>query len=109
MKNLSIHLAIMVVVTAIAGVVGTSPVNAQTALVFQVGTQAPPPSQPEHRWASPSHSAVWIPGHNELRDGRYSWVSGYYDYPPRPHSHWVAPQYPHTQTGYSYHPGHWSD
>lgn len=98
----------MVAVTMIAGLVTTTPVKAQ-AVVVQIGNQAPPPPQQDQRWASPYHSAVWVPGHNEWQDGHYSWVGGYYAYPPHKHSHWIAPQYPHNQAGYSYHPGHWSN
>jgi hypothetical protein len=109
MKNLSVQVLAMAAVTAIAGFITTTPAGAQ-AVVLQIGDQAPPPPQQDyHPWAKPYHSAVWIPGHNEWRDGQYVWVGGYYGYPPHKHSHWVAPSYPHNQSGYSYNPGHWSN
>jgi len=109
MKRTSIQLLAFTVVTAITGFAAATTVHAETALVIQIGNQAPPQPQQDHQWASPYHSAAWIPGHNEWQSGQYVWVGGYYAYPPRPHSHWVAPSYPHNQSGYSYHPGHWSN
>jgi len=110
MKRTSIQLLALAAVTAITGFV-TTPVNAQAAVVFHIGNQAPPPPQQDYQqWQRPYRTAVWIPGHNEWQDGHYTWVGGYYTYPPRRHSHWVGPQYPHnSQNGYSYHPGHWSN
>jgi hypothetical protein len=109
MKNISIKTLAFVVATGIAGLAGVMPASAQT-VVLQIGNQAPPPPRQDYnQWQSPSHSAVWIPGHNEWQNNQYIWVGGYYAYPPHPHSHWVAPRYPHNQSGYSYHPGHWSN
>lgn len=77
---------------------------------IHIGSQGPPQDREDYQqWQSPYQTAVWIPGHNEWRDGQYVWVGGYYGYPPHRHSHWVAPRYPHNQDGYSYHPGHWSN
>jgi len=102
------QVAVMAVITAFTVFGANIPANAQ-AVVIQIGNQAPPAPHPEHRWASPSHSAVWIPGHNEWQNGQYAWVGGYYAYPPHKNSHWVAPSYPHNHDGYSYRPGHWSN
>jgi len=110
MKNISIRTLAFATVTAIAGLATTTPVTADPSFTIHIGNQGPPRDREDYQqWQSPHQSAVWIPGHNEWQDGHYVWIGGYYGYPPRRHSHWVAPRYPHNQDGYSYRPGHWSN
>ena len=111
MKNISIRtLALTAVTVALLGLAGSSTVLADPSFTIHIGSQAPPQGRDDYQqWQSPDHTAVWIPGHNEWRDNQYVWVGGYYGYPPRRHSHWIAPRYPHNQDGYSYNPGHWSN
>jgi len=109
MNPISIRTLALTAVTALAGLAGTTPVAADPSVIIQIGAQAPPPAREDHRWARPYHTAVWIPGHNEWNGAGYVWVGGYYGYPPHRNSHWVAPTYPHTDSGYSYRPGHWSN
>jgi len=111
MKNLPIRtLALTVATIALLGLTGSGSVSADPSFSIHIGSQGPPRDREDYQpWQSPYHTAVWIPGHNEWRDGQYVWVGGYYGYPPHRHSHWVAPRYPHNEDGYSYHPGHWSN
>jgi hypothetical protein len=110
MKQPSIRTLALAAATVFSGLASTSPVSADPSVTIHIGSQAPPPPpQEDHQWARPYHTAVWIPGHNEWRDGQYVWVGGYYDYPPHRHSHWVSPSYSRHQDGYSYRPGHWSN
>ena len=111
MKNISIRTLVLTAATAaLLGLAGSSPVSADPSFSIHIGSQGPPRDREDYQpWQSPYHTAVWIPGHNEWRDGQYVWVGGYYGYPPHRHSHWVAPRYPHNEDGYSYHPGHWSN
>jgi hypothetical protein len=93
MKNISIRtLALTAATIALLGLAGSGPVSADPSLIIQVGSQGPPPPQQDYQqWQRPYQSAVWIPGHNEWRDGQYVWIGGYYGYPPHQHSHWVQP------------------
>jgi hypothetical protein len=110
MKNMSIRtLALTAATVALLGLAGNSSVLADSSFTIHIGTQAPPPPQEDHQWASPYHTAVWIPGYNEWSNGGYIWVAGYYGYPPHAGSHWVSARYSHQQDGYSYRPGHWSN
>ena len=110
MKIISIrNVALTAAAAAILGLAGTGVVSADPSFSVHIGAQAPPQPRDDPQWASPDHSAVWIPGHNEWRDGQYVWVGGYYGYPPHRQDHWVAARYPHNQDGYSYQPGHWSN
>jgi hypothetical protein len=111
MKSISIHtLALTAATVVLLGLAGSSTASADSLFTIHIGTQGPPPDRQDyHQWQSPDHTAVWIPGHNEWRDGQYVWVGGYYGYPPHRHNHWVAPSYPHNQDGYSYRPGHWAE
>jgi hypothetical protein len=102
-------LALAAATVALLGLAGSSPVSADPSFTIHIGSQGPPPDRQDYQqWQRPDRSAVWIPGHHEWRDNQYVWIGGYYDYPPRRHSHWVAPRYPHHGDD-SYRPGHWSD
>jgi hypothetical protein len=93
---------------ALAGLAGAALfVGANRASAVEVGIQVgspPPPVIVEHPWARPYPGAVWIAGHHEWVDGRWVWIGGYYDYPPRHGGYWVPAHYHH---GY-YRPGHWA-
>lgn len=82
---------------------------ADASLYISVGNQPPPPNRYEKRWAQPYETAIWIPGHNEWRGGRYVWVPGYYSYPPKGKKKWVDPRYRHAPDGYFYRPGYWGN
>jgi hypothetical protein len=110
MKSISMRTLALASATAVfLSLAGNSPVLADPAFTIQIGSQAPPPPREDHPWARPYHTAVWIAGHHEWRDGGYVWVDGYYAYPPHAGSHWVSPSYPHNQGVYSYRPGYWSN
>ena len=110
MKRLSIRTLLLAFTTVVLALAGATLVSADSSMVIQIGAQGPPPLQQDYQqWQKPYHSAVWIPGHNEWQNGQYVWVGGYYGYPPHRHSKWIAPSYPHNQSGYSYRPGHWSN
>lgn len=83
--------------------VGTTTASA-ASINIQVGTPPPPPRADYRAWNRPAPGAVWIAGHNEWRGGRWVWIGGYYDYPPRRGGYWVPARYHH---GY-YYPGHWA-
>jgi len=80
--------------------------HAAAAVSFNIHVGGPPPPDRVDygRWQRPYRNAVWIPGHNEWVDGRWVWIGGYYDYPPRPDAYWVPGHYKH---GY-WRPGHWA-
>ncbi len=111
MKKISIRTLVLTAATvALLGLAGSGSLSADPSFSIHIGSQRPPPDREDyHQWQSPDRTAVWIPGHNEWRDGRYVWIGGYYSYPPHRHNHWIAPRYTHGQDGYTYHPGYWSN
>jgi len=67
----------------------------------------PPPMIVERPGPRPSDLHVWIGGYHEYRGGRYVWVPGRWDRPPRPAAVWVPPHYDRLDRGYRYTPGYW--
>jgi hypothetical protein len=57
----------------------------------------------------PSSQHVWISGHWRWQDGRYSWVAGKWDVPPRPNLAWVEPRWDRKGNGYVLGGGYWQD
>jgi hypothetical protein len=94
----------MLAVVAFVALLVSSKQASAIDLNIQVGGPPPPPVVDYRPWAPPYPGAVWIAGHHEWRDGRWVWIGGYYDYPPRRGAHWVPAHY---HDGY-YRPGHWA-
>jgi hypothetical protein len=60
-----------------------------------------PPPPPEHRdWA-------WHAGYHRWDGGRYVWVPGVYEAPPRPHAHWEPGRWEHRGGNYVWVEGRW--
>ncbi len=114
MKRISVRISASLAAAIVSGLVYSSPISADQVLTMQAGSsihsgpEVPPAPREDHRWASPSHNAVWIAGHNEWSNGTYVWVGGYYAYPPHEGSHWVSPKYSHNSNGYVYQSGYWA-
>jgi hypothetical protein len=105
MKIIRLPVVALALVAAATTFLGMGQASAQDVSI-RVGGGGPPPPPPyyhEHRWARPGPGAIWVPGGNEWRDGRWVWVGGYWAYPPRPGVVWVPGHWRH---GY-WHPGHW--
>jgi hypothetical protein len=102
MKIAPLRVAVLALATTAMLFIGSNQASAQSVSI-RIGVP-PPPLIVEHPWARPYRTAVWIPGHHEWIDGRWVWIGGYYDYPPRPGCHWIRARY---RDGY-YNPGHWS-
>lgn len=103
MKILSLRTTTLAVVAFVVLFVSSKPASAIDVNI-RVGGPPPPPRADYGRWAPPYRGAVWIAGHHEWRDGRWVWIGGYYDYPPRRGGYWVPAHY---HNGY-YRPGHWA-
>ena len=92
----------------------------QTALflfAFGIGTAqaadivvkvAPPRAVVEHRGKAPSRNHVWMSGYQRWDGNRYTWESGRWEVPPRPHAKWIAPTWHHRHGEYVFSDGHWS-
>jgi hypothetical protein len=101
MKTNSFRIGITVA-AALMALVTFAPRASAVDIGINVGGPPPPPLV-EHRWARPYPGAVWIPGYQDWRGGRWVWVGGYWGYPPHRGAVWIAGHY---RNGY-WRPGHW--
>ncbi len=67
----------------------------------------PPPPVVERRPPPPGRGFVWIGGYQRWDGGRYVWVPGRWDRPPRAHAHWVAHRWVHRRGQWVFVEGHW--
>ena len=67
----------------------------------------PPAPIVERRPPPPGAGFVWIGGYQRWDGGRYVWVPGRWDRPPRRHARWVGHRWVHERGGYVFHEGHW--
>jgi hypothetical protein len=67
----------------------------------------PPPVVVEHPGPPPHPGYVWIQGYHRWDGGRYVWVPGRYEMPPRPHAVWVPHRWVHRHGGWVMVEGHW--
>lgn len=84
---------------------------------FAQGPLPPGPGQPipagppapivERPGPPPQHGFVWISGYHRWDGGRYVWVPGRWDRPPRPHARWVPAHYVHRHGGWFFIEGRW--
>jgi hypothetical protein len=93
-------------------VVTTTPAPAQVSpspsTNTVVVTQAPPALQAEVVQAQPSPEYKWVPGYWTWRDGRYEWMAGHWEIPPRSDAVWVAPHWNAEAGGYRFYEGYWN-
>lgn len=69
---------------------------------------APPPAiRVEQRGVAPGVGFVWIDGYWGYSGGRYAWVPGRWDRPPRGHSRWEAGRWERRHGRYEYREGRW--
>ncbi len=85
-----------------------SPAMAQISFDIHIG---PPPPRREVVVAAPFEGAVWVGGYQRYdRDGgRYVWVPGAWQHPPRQNVTWVKPRYVHNGDHYNYQEGRWAE
>ena len=69
--------------------------------------QAPPASRKEAILDRPSPRHVWVSGYWVLSDGKYDWVAGRWELPPRGKDTWVAPRWQRRDNGYAFSEGFW--
>jgi hypothetical protein len=50
---------------------------------------------------------MWVDGYWAANGGRYVWVPGRWDRPPRQGAYWSHPHYDRYSDGWHYHEGHW--
>jgi opacity protein-like surface antigen len=84
--------------------VSLMPAASFAQVVVRVG---PPAPIVERRPPPPGAGYEWIDGYHRWDGGRYVWVPGRWDRPPRPHAHWVAHRWVHRGGGWVLVEGHW--
>ncbi len=89
-----------------APTVPIAPALPDAAIVAQPLTPASGQEIIEER-PSPQH--VWIGGHWRWQDGRYAWIAGRWDLPPRAGLVWVDPRWEKRGTGFALAGGYWQD
>lgn len=104
MKIITLRTALLACAVFVSLFVSSNQASAAAFISFNVGGPPPHPRHDYDRWERPYRTAVWIPGHYEWDDGRWVWIGGYYDYPPRRGAEWVPGHYRHGQ----WRPGHWA-
>ncbi|NBW87862.1 MAG: hypothetical protein EBR23_13810, partial [Planctomycetia bacterium] len=57
----------------------------------------------------PSPQHVWIGGHWRWQEGRYAWIAGRWDLPPRANVVWIEPRWERRGTGYALAGGYWQE
>lgn len=78
--------------------------------VPEISTTEPPPApQREIIPERPSGAHVWLPGYWNWQDGRYAWVTGHWEVPPRSQAVWVAPRWEQRGARYVFVSGYWRD
>ena len=73
-------------------------------VVVRIG---PPAPIVEHYGPAPAPGYVWIAGYHRWDGGRYVWVPGRWDRPPRAHAVWVPHRWEHRHGGWVMVEGHW--
>jgi hypothetical protein len=70
---------------------------------------APPPPPPVvvERPPRPGSLYIWIDGHYIVSSGRWVWVRGRWELPPRRGNIWVEPHVRQRGPRWGYTPGHW--
>jgi hypothetical protein len=68
---------------------------------------APPPPRQEVVYSRPSRAHIWVPGYWSWHHGRYVWIAGHYDLPPRGRATWVEPRWERRGGNYLFVEGHW--
>jgi hypothetical protein len=76
----------------------------RSRLYVRVG---PPTSIVEARIASPGPGHVWVPGFHRWDGGRYVWVAGSWQRPPRGLATWVPGHWAHNRSGWYWVEGRW--
>lgn len=67
----------------------------------------PPPARHEEIPRRPGPHVEWLPGHWRYYGGRYVWISGRWEAPPRPHARYVPPHWEARGDGYVFAEGYW--
>jgi hypothetical protein len=67
----------------------------------------PPPPVVERRGPPPGRGYVWVDGYQRWDGGRYAWVPGRWDRPPRPGGRWVPHHWVHRHGEWVFVEGHW--
>jgi hypothetical protein len=70
-------------------------------------TTPPPALRFEQRGAAPGPGYVWIDGYWGYSGGRYAWVAGRWDRPPRPRARWESGRWETRGGKYYYREGRW--
>lgn len=82
----------------------SAPATAQATTVYVA--QQPPPVPVEPVIVAPGPGYVWVGG-EWVWNGRWVWRTGYWSYPPRPHTIWISGSWGHGPHGWHHYPGHW--
>lgn len=85
-------------------VVYSAPPQSQQQVVIVSG---PPPPRPEMIYPPPGPGFVWVNGFWLWRAGRYHWVEGHYERPPRGMRYWNEPRWERRGGNYFMIQGHW--
>jgi hypothetical protein len=67
----------------------------------------PPPAVVITRPPRPSTAYIWIDGHYVLSSGRWVWIVGRWELPPRRTQIWIEPNIRPRGPRWGYTPGHW--
>jgi len=70
-------------------------------------TAPPPPIRVEARGIAPGPGLIWIDGYWGYGGGRYAWVAGRWERPPRPRAVWVPGRWETRRGRYYYRQGRW--
>jgi hypothetical protein len=93
-----------------AGTGGTpaaaSPMASRSEAVV-VTPQQPPASRKEPILDQPSPLHVWVTGYWVWQEGKFNWVAGHWELPPRGTDTWVAPRWEKRGDSYAFTPGFW--
>ena len=57
----------------------------------------------------PTSQHVWVSGHWRWQEGRYAWIGGRWDLPPRANVSWVEPRWEKQGNGYVLSGGYWQE
>lgn len=90
-------------------VIAATPTTTGTIVVTQAPPAAPQQEVVMARTARPSSDHVWIEGHWTVRNGRYEWIPGAWERPPRSGSTWIAPRWERRSDGsYVFYESYWN-
>jgi hypothetical protein len=67
----------------------------------------PPAPVFEARLVAPGPGYVWVTGYHTWDGGRYVWVPGRWELPPRPRAVWVPARWVHERGGWYFVEGRW--